>query len=135
MNLNSIASSLRKLVWFVAIPSILFSIFVILVVAYAVKIEIDNAKFGETYEEKIEIVVAKTNLVAGTVLEWKNIGGMSIPKSELDENHHILAKDYFVILGHRLQKDIEYGNPISWYDTDIVITNKTSQQPDGLYKN
>jgi hypothetical protein len=120
----SIATSFRRLVLILSVPSGVFSLFLVFIMAFMIYAERDVRHTSD----KVEIVVAKTNLVAGAVMSRDNLGTGTFRSSSLKTQDYVAVKDAKVILGHQLTKPVGFGEPITWHNTDIVITNKTHPQ-------
>ena len=125
---TSIASSLRKLILILAVPSIVFSIFLIFLMGFIIY----TYHFADqSYEgsRTVEVVVAKTNIVAGAVLGYDNLGVKRFTQSSLQTKDYIIEDHAYVVIGYRIKKPLEINEPLTWHNTDIVITNKVSRQP------
>ncbi len=123
---SSIASSFRKLIVILAVPSVVFSIFLIFLMGFIVYL---SRIGGRSYEDArtVEVVVAKTNLVAGVVLGYDNLGARQFTQSQLQTKDFVIEDQCTVLFGHHIKKPVVKGEPITWHNTDIVITNKVSQ--------
>jgi SAF domain len=123
---TSIASSFRKLIVILAIPSIVFSVFLVFMMGFMIY----GARSVEESNEgsrTVEVVVAKTNLVAGAVLGYDNLGVKRFTQSKLQTRDYVIEDHGYLLIGHRINKPLEIKEPITWHNTDIVITNKVSQ--------
>ena len=125
---TSIASSLRKLILILAIPSIVFSVFLIFMMGFMIY---SSRSYDQAKEDSrtIEVVVAKTNLVAGAVLGYDNLGLKRFTQSKLQTKDYIIEDHAYVVIGYRLKKPLEINEPLTWHNTDIVITNAVKHQP------
>ena len=125
---TSIASSLRKLILILAVPSIVFSVFLVFMMGFMIY---GSRSVEQSYEASrtVEVVVAKTNIVAGAVLGYDNLGVKRFTQSRLQTKDYIIEDHAYVVIGHRLRKPIEMNEPLTWHNTDIVFTNKVSRQP------
>jgi Flp pilus assembly protein CpaB len=83
----------------------------------------------QSYEgsRTVEVVVAKTNLVAGAVLGYDNLGVKRFTQSKLQTKDYVIEDHGFVLIGHRINKPLEINEPLTWHNTDIVITNKVGR--------
>ena len=125
-SIASIAESLRKIAFAVVLSSSLLSAFLVYVmIEHCFEIKNNNRE----YPVKIEVVVARTNLVAGTILTRDNIGSKRQREDHVG-NDYVDPVDGRVLIGHRILKDVAYGEPITWHNTDIVITNTILQPGD-----
>jgi len=116
---ESIALSLKILLWIAGVPAVLITI----LLALAIWDELDSQS-----EDTTCAVVAKTDLVAGTTLTTNNLARHRFRDSELATDDYVCRGDAKVLLGHKLITDIKRGEPIKWHSTDIVITNQQSPQ-------
>ena len=122
--LESIATSVRCLIWIVAVPSVVFSAFLVVMTYMAVDAFLEAEESDTT-----RVVVAKTNLVAGTILTTNNLASKRFLESNLETTDYVCPGDADVLLGHGILDPLEQGEPIEWHNTDIVITNTQSPQP------
>jgi hypothetical protein len=123
---TSIDASLRKLILILAVPSIVFSVFLIFIMGFIIY---RSRSAGQSYENSrtVEIVVAKTNIVAGAVLGYDNLGVKRFTQSSLQTKDYIIEDHAYVVIGYRIKKPLEFNEPLTWHNTDIVITNKVSR--------
>jgi len=121
----SIATSFRKLIIILAIPSIVFSIFLVFLMGF---ITYTSLRTLESYEDErtVEVVVASTNLIAGAVLGYDNLGVKRFTQSKLQTKDYIIEDHAYVVMGYRIKKPLEINEPLTWHNTDIVITNKVN---------
>ncbi len=124
---TSIAASFRKLILILAVPSIVFSVFLIFMMGYIIYIERRSDQSNEELRT-VEVVVAKTNLVAGAVLGYDNLGVKRFTQSKLQTRDYVIEDHGYILIGHRINKPLEIKEPITWHNTDIVITNAVSPQ-------
>lgn len=125
---TSIATSFRKLILILAIPSIVFSTFLIFLMGFIIY----TYHFADqSYEgsRTVEVVVAKTNIVAGAVLGYDNLGVKRFTQSRLQTKDYVIEDHGYILVGHRIKKPLEINDPLTWHNTDIVLTNKVSRQP------
>ncbi len=123
--IESIAVSMRRLLWMLAIPSIVLSILGC-ILGYVLYAEMANVKSTENYNI-IEVVVAKTNMVSGAIMSRNNLGTCIYSRSKLKDMNYVSQGEYKVLLGHRVLTSVGYGDPIVWENTSIIITNDVSQ--------
>ena len=116
--IESIALSLKVLLWIVGVPAVLFSGLVVWMVWDV---------FGDMGEPRYTVVVAKTNLVAGAVLTTNNLASDELTCSELQTNDYVRRRNANILLGHQVLSAVERGELIEWRNTDIVITNRVSR--------
>lgn len=121
--LASLASSFRIFLWILGIPSVIFSIALLLIVFTAMDRRFENRKAQST-----RIIVAGGELPAGTVLTANNIGMKSFRNSDLKTDDWVSPGDAEVLYGHRILSPLREQEPIVWHNTDIVITNWMSRQ-------
>ena len=122
----SIASSLRKLILILAVPSIVFSVFLVFLMGFMIY-GLRSTEQSDEASRTVEVVVAKTNIVAGAVLGYDNLGVKRFTLSRLQTKDYIIEDHGYVLVGHRIKKPLEINEPLTWHNTDIVITNKVSQ--------
>jgi hypothetical protein len=122
----SIATSFRKLIIILAIPSIVFSVFLVFMMGFMLY---GLRSVDESYEASrtVEVVVAKTNLVAGAVLGYENLGVKRFTQSKLQTKDYIIEDHAYVVMGYRVKKPLEINEPLTWHNTDIVNTNKVGR--------
>jgi hypothetical protein len=123
---TSIATSFRKLILILAVPSIVFSIFLIFLMGFIIY----TYHFADqSYEgsRTVEVVVAKTNIVAGAVLGYDNLGVKRFTQSRLQTKDYVIEDHGYILVGHRIKKPLEINDPLTWHNTDIVLTNKLSR--------
>jgi SAF domain len=123
---TSIATSLRKLILILAVPSIVFSVFLIFLMGFIIY---TYRSAEQSYEDSrtVEVVVAKTNIVAGAVLGYDNLGVKRFTQSKLQTKDYIIEDHAYVVMGYRVKKPLEINEPLTWHNTDIVITNKVGR--------
>jgi len=116
---KSITRSIRVFVW-------LFGIFLITTTILGIAVldvVIDIAK--EVYRDnRTRVVVASTDLPAGTIITTNNIGIKTFLDEDLVTDDWVSPADHKVLLGHKMTCPATKLEPIEWHKTDIVITNK-----------
>jgi len=123
---ESIALSLKIIVWIVAVPAILITILLSLEIWSEASYLVDDTTC---------VVVAKTDLTVGIMLSTNNLARHRFDDSKLETDDYVCYGDASVLFGHKLIADIKRGEPIEWHSTDIVITNQVnSQQSSGTDK-
>ena len=124
--IESIAVSMRRLVWMLSIPSFVLSTLGC-IFGYIIYVETADVK---AINNKIEVVVAKTNMVSGAIMSRSNLGLCTYSRFKLKDMNYISRDEYRVLLGHRVLNSVGYGDPIEWQNTSIIITNDVSLQGD-----
>jgi DNA-directed RNA polymerase subunit RPC12/RpoP len=124
-SLESIASTFRKLVLILSVPCGVFSLFLVFIMIFIIYSErIANN------ENRVEVVVANTNLVTGVEMSRANLGSKKFRSSYMKTQDYVAVKDAKVVFGHRILAPVGFGEPITWHNTDIVVTNIVPQPGD-----
>ena len=113
-----IARYIKVIAWLLLLPSILVSILLI------------EAVFDSHSHHSCttSVTVAATNLEVGVIMTSNNIAYKSMLKSTLPSSDYVCSSDGVVLFGHKIVKAVEYGKPINWRNTDIVLTNQVPKE-------
>jgi hypothetical protein len=55
------------------------------------------------------------------------LGVKRFTQSKLQTKDYIIEDHAYVVMGYRIKKPLEINEPLTWHNTDIVITNKVNQ--------
>lgn len=77
----------------------------------------------------VSIVVAGTDMQAGTVMTKENIRCCEVEESKLPK-HYACDHSAYVLPGHKILRDLKRGDPIIFSETDLWIRDKNDPQPE-----